>query len=146
MKKMSVVVMALGLAVSMFSIAEAGYRNGMGMGTGCQTCPQNGTFTEQVKKFQADTIDLRQEMMTKRFELQRENLKGTPDKEKIAALQAEISTLQTKIMDIRSQSGLPVNRMDGECGKRMGRFGTKGMGGCGKGMMYPSNNVPLGQK
>ena len=143
MKKMSVVVMVLGLAVSMFSSAEAGYRNGMGRG--CESCPQNSTFVEQSRKFQTDTIDLRQEMMTKRFEIQRENLKGTPDKEKITALQAEISTLQTKIMDIRSQSGLPVNRNDGECGQRMGRFGNQGMGFCGKGMA-PSGNVPNVQK
>lgn len=143
MKKMSVVVMALGLAVSMFSLADAGNRNGMGMG--CANCPQAGAASEPFRKFQTDTLDLRQEMMTKRFEIQRENLKGTPDKEKITVLQAEISALQTKIMDIRSQSGLPVNRNDGECGQRMGRFGNKGMGFCGKGMV-PSGNVPNVQK
>lgn len=142
MKKMSVVVLALSLAVSMFGIANAG-RNGMGMG--CANCPQAGAASEPFRKFQSDTIDLRQEMMTKRFEMQRENLKGTPDKEKITALQAEISALQTKIMDIRSQSGLPVNRNDGECGQRMGRFGNQGMGFCGKGMV-PSGTVPNGQK
>lgn len=144
MKKMSVVVLALSLAVYMFGIANAG-KNGMGMGMGCANCPQAGTASEPFRKFNADTIDLRQEMMTKRFEIQRENLKGTPDKDKITALQAEISVLQTKIMDIRSQSGLPVNRNDGECGQRMGRFGNQGMGFCGKGM-GPSSNVPNVQK
>lgn len=144
MKKMSVVVLALSLAVSMFGIANAG-RSGMGMGMGCANCPQAGATSEPFRKFQADTIDLRQEMMTKRFEVQRENLMSTPDKEKIAALQAEISALQTKIMDVRSQSGLPVNRNDGECGKRMGRFGNQGMGFCGKGM-GPSGNIPNVQK
>ncbi|MHB8122070.1 MAG: hypothetical protein ACYDG4_07935 [Desulfuromonadaceae bacterium] len=145
MKKMSVVVMALGLAVSMFSLADAGNRNGMGMGMGCANCPQAGAASEPYRKFQADTIDLRQEMMAKRFEVQRENLKGTPDKEKIAALQADIKNLQTKIMDVRSLSGLPVGKNDGECGRKMGRSGKRGMGFCGNGM-GPNGNVPAVQK
>ncbi|NTV48571.1 MAG: hypothetical protein HGB32_15815 [Geobacteraceae bacterium] len=142
MKKMSVVVIALSLAVSMFSVANAGYRNGMG--GGCGNCAQGGASSDQFRKFQADTIDLRQEMMTKRFEMQRENLKGTPDSGKIAALQADIKAIQTKIQDVRSQSGLPVGMRDGECGQRMGKAGKKGMGGCGKGM-GGCNNGPCAQ-
>ena len=126
MKRMSVVMMVLGLTVSLCSIAGAG----MGRG-GCGDCAQGGasTSSEPFRKFQAETIDLRQEMMTKRFEMQRENLKGTPDKGKIAALQADIAALQAKIMDLRGKSGLPVDKCDGECGPRMGGCG-KGMGGC----------------
>lgn len=132
MKKMSVVVIALSLAVSMLGSAHAGYRNGMG--GGCGSCPQAGATSEQFRKFRADTIDLRQEMMNKRFEMQRENLKASPDKEKIAALQADIRANQSKIMDIRSKSGLAVNKCDGECGPGMGRPGKQGCGVCGKGM------------
>lgn len=134
MKKMSVAAIALTLAVSLFSIADAGNRNGME--GGCGNCAQGGTAapSDQFRKFQGDTIDLRQEMMIKRFEVQRENLKGTPDEAKIAALQADIKALQSKILDLRSQSGLPVDKCDGECGQTMGGFGKKGMGGCGKGM------------
>lgn len=122
MKKMSVVVMALVLAVSLFSIATAGGRNGIG--AGCGNCGKHGvTPADQIRKFQADTIDLRQEMMTKRFEVQRENLMGTPDKEKIAALQGDIKILQAKILDIRSQSGLPTDKCDGECGHLTGDCG-----------------------
>ena len=140
MKKISVVVVALSLAVSMFGVANAGNRNGMG--GGCGTCMQGGVAAEPCRKFQADTIDLRQEMMTKRFEMQRENLKATPDSAKIAALQADIKTLQTKIQDVRIQSGLPVGMRDGECGQRMG---GKGMGGPGRGM-GGCNNGPCVQK
>lgn len=131
MKKMSVVVIALSLAVSMFGVANAGYRNGMG--GGCGNCAQGGAPSDQFRKFQADTIDLRQEMMVKRFEMQRENLKATQDSAKIAALQADINAIKTKIQDIRSQSGLPVGMRDGECGKRMGGAGKMGMGGCNGG-------------
>ena len=140
MKKMSVVMIVLGLVVSMLGVANASYRNGMG--GGCGNCAQGGVTSEQFRKFQADTIDLRQEMMAKRFEMQRENLKATPDNAKIAALQADIKTLQTKIQDVRIQSGLPVGMRDGECGQRMGGKGMgtpgRGMGGC--------NNGPCVQK
>ena len=129
MKRMSVVVVALGLAVSLFSIAHAGFGNGRG--GGCGDCAQQGGASDQFRKFQADTIDLRQEMMAKRFEVQRENLKGTPDNARIAALQGEIAAIQTKILDVRSKSGLPVGKGDGECGQR-GGFG-RGMGGCNGG-------------
>ena len=138
MKKMSVVVAALGLSAVLFSSAIAG--NGNGMGGGCGNCPQQSETSAPVgagQKFQADTIDLRQEMMTKRFEMQRENLKATPDEAKIASLRVEIKVLQDKIMDIRSKSGLPTDKCDGECGPKMGGLG-KGMGGCNKG--------PCGQK
>ncbi len=130
MKKMSVVIIALSLAVSMFGVANAGNR---GMGGGCGNCAQGGVPSDQFRKFQADTIDLRQEMMLKRFEMQRENLKATPDSAKIAALQAYIKDIQLKIQDIRSQSGLPVGKSDGECGQRMGGVGKRGMGGCNNG-------------
>lgn len=131
MKKMSVVVMALAMAVSLLGSADAGNRGSMG--GGCGNCAQQGGEPAgPFRKFQADTIDLRQEMMNKRFEMQRENLKGTPDSGKIAALQADIKVLQAKILDIRGQSGLPVDKCDGECDQMMGGFG-KGIGGCGKG-------------
>jgi hypothetical protein len=130
MKKMTAVLMALTLAVSTLSVAEAGYGNGMGRG--CGNCPQVGTSSEQFRKFQSDTIDLRQEMMAKRFEIQRENLKGTPDKSKIASLQVDINSIQAKIQVIRNQSGLPAGKCDGEFGKKQGRHG-RGMGFCNNG-------------
>lgn len=135
MKKMSIVVIAFSLAVSLFSIAHAG------MGAGCGNCAQTGAgaSSDPYRKFQADTLDLRQEMMTKRFEVQRENLKGTPDQAKIAALQADIKILQAKIQDIRTQSGLSNDKCDGECSQMNFNCDKKGKGGCGKG-------APCGQK
>ncbi len=143
MKMMTVVAIALSLAVSMFSIAYAGF--GKGMGGGCGDCAQNTGAgaaatapSAQFRKFQADTIDLRQDMMLKRFEIQRENLKATPDAGKIAALQADIKNVQSKIHAIRDQSGLPTGTGEGECGQmmggcnKMGMGAGKGMGGCNK--------------
>ena len=142
MKKMSITVIVLSLAVSMFSIANASYQNGMG--GGCGDCVQQATApSDQFRKFQVDTIDLRQEMMNKRFEAQRENLKATPDNAKIASLQADIKALQAKIHNIRSQSGLPVGKSDGECSQKMGGCDKRGMGGFGK-WMGGCNNGPCG--
>ena len=132
MKKMSIAVVALSLAVTMFSVANAGFQNGMG--GGCADCAKQGAApTDLNQKFQADTIDLRQEMMNKRFEAQRENLKATPDTAKIASLQADIRAIQAKIMDIRSQSGLPTGKSDGECSQAPEGCDKRGMGGFGKG-------------
>jgi hypothetical protein len=127
MKKMSVVMIALSLSVSLAGIATAG------MGGGCDNCGRQGAVSDPYRKFQADTIDLRQEMMTKRFEVQRENMQAIPDAAKVSALQAEIKVIQAKIMEIRSRSGLPAGKNDGECPKAMGDCGTRGMGGCNNG-------------
>lgn len=157
MKKTSVAVVALSLAVSLFSLANAG---GNGMGGGCDKCVKQQAslaapeaLSDPFRKFQGDTIDLRQEMMNKRFEAQRENLKGTPDAAKIASLQADIKALQAKILAIRSQSGLPGDKCDGECPQAMGGCDKMNMGDCSKAMggdcgkgMGGCNKAPLGQK
>jgi hypothetical protein len=137
MKKLFTGMIALGLAVLVFSNADAGY--GKRMGGGCGNCSQAEGPTDQYRKFQNDTIDLRQEMMTKRFEVQRENLKGTPDNAKIATLQADIKVIQSKLLAIRTQSGLPTDKCDGECAQAGAGCGKKTMGG-------GCNNGPCGSQ
>lgn len=145
MKKMSVVIVALALAASLSGIAEADNRSGMG--GGCANCAEQGSVpSDPFRKFQADTIDLRQEMMVKRFELQRENLKGNPDEAKIAALKSDVAALQSKVLALRTQSGLPVDKCDGECDQMMGGFGKKGMAGCGKGTGWCNSGFCGGRK
>ena len=148
MKKLSVMVLTLCAAVSLFSTANAGF--GKGNGGGCSQCaqnqPQQVDLSDPFQKFQADTIDMRQEMMNKRFEAQRENLKGTPDTAKIASLQAEIKDLQAKIFAIRCQSGLPGDKCDGECPQKMGGCDQKSLAECRKGMGKGGCNGPCGQK
>ncbi|MDD2364793.1 MAG: hypothetical protein PHN84_01375 [Desulfuromonadaceae bacterium] len=129
MKKKYSILMAVVLVVSFFSLSIAGNRHGMS--GGCGDCTKTGLQTDQFRKFQEDTIDIRQEMMTKRFDIQRENLKGTPDAAKIASLQAEVKNLQAKLLQLRSQSGLPTDKCDGECFQSIGGCDKK-MGGCGR--------------
>jgi Spy/CpxP family protein refolding chaperone len=140
MKKITATLTAMALALAIGSTVQAGMHKG-GMHGGCGDCAQSGTLTEQQRAFQMDTIDLRQEMMMKRFEVQRENLKATPDSARVTALQAEIKAIQTKIGEIHVKSGMPdCGLRDGECFKTGGKArdcGTPQPGGC---------NGPCGKK
>jgi hypothetical protein len=127
-KKLIVTLMVLSVVISLSSSLYAGCSKNMG--GDCGNCNKSSSSSDPWKKFQADTIDLRQEMMMKRFELQRENLKPLQDQNNVALLQSEIKKLQTKIHDIRTASGLPADKCDGECGSVDRNCGKKGMGGC----------------
>lgn len=74
---------------------------------GCSDCVTGKVSPEQIRKFKLDTIDLRQELMNKRFDLQRENLKETPDSARTTALEAEIAALKEKIEAQRKAANLP---------------------------------------
>jgi hypothetical protein len=143
MKKVTVAITALVLALAIGGVVQAGSHMG-GMRGDCGNCDKAGMGApvqpEQIRKFQSDTIDLRQEMMTKRFEVQRENLKATPDNAKISALQTEIKAIQDKINAARVTSGLPERGMRGGWGGPMG-----GKDGCGKGKMGDCNGTPCGK-
>lgn len=88
-------------------------------------CAQCNVTPEQMRLFKRDTIDLRQELMNKRFDLQRENLKEAPDSAKIAAIEAEIAAVKEKIEAQRKAAKLPESicndrdcpLLGGECGK-----------------------------
>jgi hypothetical protein len=143
MKKVTTAITALVLALAIGGVVQAGSHMG-GMRGDCGNCDKAGVGappnSEQIRKFQADTIDLRQQMMTKRFEIQRENLKATPDAAKISALQADIKGIQDKINAVRVTSGLP------ERGLRGGGVGPMvGKDGCGKGKMGDCNGAPCGK-
>lgn len=147
MKKVTTALMALVLALAISGTVQAGSNMG-GMNGDCGICdrsvgdgPEVKASTDMFRKFQADTIDMRQEMMMKRFELQRENLKGTPDAAKVATLKDEIKAIQTKINDIRVVSGLPERgKRDGECGPKAAK------GGCDKRQMGGYNGAPCGSR
>ncbi|KAA0893405.1 hypothetical protein [Oryzomonas rubra] len=134
MKAFVLTLTVLVLALAIGSMALAGDPMG-GMNGGCAKCAQNAGQSEQFRKFQQDTLDLRQEMMNRRFDLQRENLKGVPDAAKVAALQADIAAIQARISALRVQSGLPAS------GKRDGECIAMGMG-CGRAMNPGCNGKP----
>lgn len=142
MKMVTMAASALVLALAIGSTVLAGTPTA-GMNGGCGNCGQAGAPVpgDQLRKFQLDTIDLRQEMMLKRFAVQRENLKATPDNVKVASLNAEIKAIQATIHTIRIQSGLPeMGLRDGECGPMTGK------GGCGNGQAGGCNGGPCGSR
>lgn len=135
MKKLLIPMIALAVALAASVGAYAYGPGGGGRGVGCGNCTgPTAAQQEQFKKFQQDTIELRQQMMSKRFDLQREELKTTPDAARLTALQGEIGALQTKIHDIRVKSGLPVGRSDGACGSANRGMGMGHGMGMGRGM------------
>jgi len=112
------------LAITGSAFARGGMGPGAGMGPGMVT----GPYAEQYKKFANETLPIRQEMMNKHFELQKEYLKEKPDAEVIKKLQGEVTELRKKMIDARTKSGIPMGKM--------GRMGGKGMrGGMMGGMM-----------
>jgi len=148
MKKYSAFTAACAMVLAMAGTALAQCSTGGGCGNCNQGVQQNqikpGSVTaaepDPYRLYIQNTLDLRQEMMNRRFELQRENLKATPDAAKVAGIKADITAIQVKINQIRLQSGLPdEGKRDGECFKLDGGCGTQnGPGGC--------NGLPCGQK
>jgi len=75
MKKLyaAITILAISLSVGVTAMAQGKMSGKSSQKAGCASCQKGGATPEQMKKFKADSIDLRQEMMNKRFDLQREN-------------------------------------------------------------------------
>jgi hypothetical protein len=102
-------VLTLILSIGVAAMAQGKGTTKKGTKAGCSSCAKCDVTPEQMRTFKRDTIDLRQELMNKRFDLQRENLKETPDKAKVAALEAEIAGLKEKLVAKRTEAKLPAS-------------------------------------
>jgi len=100
-------IFALSLTVGVTAMAQVKKGHKAGHKACCSSCDKSAATPEQIKKFKADSIDLRQEMMIKRFDLQRENLKETPDSAKIDAIKADMEAIKAKIDSLKAASNLP---------------------------------------
>lgn len=110
MKK--IIVTGLAVLIGLFlTSAVYAWWDGYGMGSGA------GTNVETMKKFQKETLNLRDELMTKQMELQNEFNKPVPDTNRIVALKKEIIDLQAKIRTVAEKYGLPAG---GPMGGMMG--------------------------
>jgi len=112
MKKLMAISLIV-VAGLLFSSAVYAWWGGYGMGSGA------GTNVETMKKFQKETLSLRDELMTKQLELQNEYSKPVSDTNRIATLKKEIIDLQTKIQTVAD------------------KYGISGWGQMGQGMMGP---------
>jgi len=63
---------------------------------------------EKVKKFQSDTLSLRDDLITKRLELRNECMKSEPDTNRIATLKKEIGELRTQIREVADKYEVPM--------------------------------------
>lgn len=126
MKKIYAVitVLALSLTVAVTAMAQGKMAPKDTKKAGCSSCNKADATPEQLNKFKADSLDLRQELMNKRFDLERENLKETPDSAKVAAIKADMETIKVKIDALKTAAKLPTSAscgmedcplMDGNC-------------------------------
>ena len=86
---------------------------------------------ENVKKFQKETSQTRDDMMIKKIELAQEKAKEKPDLNKVASLQKDMIDLKTKIQTAARKYGLPEEHF-GMMGCGMDGGGPKGHHGCSK--------------
>jgi hypothetical protein len=126
MKKLyaAITILAVSLSVGVTAMAHEKMSGKASKKAACSSCQKPDATPEQIKKFKADSIDLRQEITNKRFDLQRENLKDAPDSARITAIKAEIEAIKTKIDALKTANKIPVSAscckedcplMDGSC-------------------------------
>ncbi len=126
---MKKIIAALTVVTAIAVSGSAFAKGGMGPGAGPGMGMQQGQYTEQYKKFAIETLPVRQEMMNKHFELQKEYLKDKPDQEVIKKIQGEVAELRKKMIDAHVKSGLPMGRNMGKMNKRGNRGPRGGMMG-----------------
>lgn len=125
MKRLILIALA---AILILGIGATVYARGPWAHGGWDCWDMNGVDIEKVKKFQKETLNLRDELHIKKLELRQEYDKEKPDLDRIAQLRKEIIDLQTRIQKIASRYGLPA--MCPGCG-RMGRGPMMGGMRCG---------------
>ncbi|MBI5199539.1 MAG: hypothetical protein HZA09_05950 [Nitrospirae bacterium] len=117
---------------------------GYGMGYSAQSGGYGTTVDiEAVKKFRKETLPLREELITKRLELQNEYNKTTPDKNRISTLRKEIVDIELKIQEKADASGFSTWG-GGMMGSGMMGSGMMGSGMMGPGMMMGRGNTGTG--
>lgn len=129
MKKTTVVIVALALA----ALGASGVYARGSMGGGGFFGPN--ADLDSVRKFQKETLPLRDEMMVKQLELRQELDKSSSDEARIAELEKEIDGLRATVRAAAEKRGFSGGA--GSCypGMKGARQGGRGpgpmMGGCG---------------
>lgn len=88
----------------------------------------SGASAASVKKFQKETLALRDELAGKRVDLEEEYDKPAPDGARVASLRKEIVDLEAKIQAAAEKNGLP--RSYRGRGMMRGAYGPGGGCGC----------------
>jgi hypothetical protein len=130
MKKMTIATIVAATAlIAGTAFAQMGWGGGPGMG-GCNGM-MGGTDKpvniENLKKFQKETLSLRDELVTKHAEIGNEYGKPTPDTARIVSLKKELIDIQAKIQIVAEKYGI-AGRGPGFGRGMMGHGGM--MAGC----------------
>lgn len=97
-------VVILGLLITS-AVYALGYRGPCGV-SNWQT-----PDVEKIKKFQQETLSLRDELITKRLELQNECGKQVTDTDRITTLRQEIRDIRAKIQEVADKYEVPLRCM-----------------------------------
>jgi hypothetical protein len=131
MKRIAMVIVVAVAVLVAAGMASAQMGWGPGYGRGCSgSGPDGQVNVESLKKFQKETLSLRDELMTKRAELHNEYAKQTPDTGRIAEIQKQMIDIRTQIQKAAEKNGLPAW---GQGRGRGGRGMMAGSGPCGSG-------------
>ncbi|MCL4491079.1 MAG: hypothetical protein M1510_04110 [Nitrospirae bacterium] len=123
MRKIAIVSLILVTGLLTAGAVYAWWGGGYGNGTGYRATAN----IETVQKFQKETLSLRDNLMTKNFELQNEYNKPDPDYNHIASLRKEIIDLQTRIQAAADKHGLSAGGPMGGMMMGRGMMGQQGM-------------------
>lgn len=130
MKKRTLVVLGLVLSMSIIVAGSALARQGGGYGMmgagyerGSGDCFRSDVAPETMAKFQKETLTMRDELITKKLELNQEYDKDTPDADRIAQLRKDMIDVQTKIQKVADKYDISTGGQ--------GRRGSRGGNGRG---------------
>jgi len=130
-------VIASLILVSVIVFVSAVYAHPPGGGFGACFARLDNADIDSVKKFQKETLPLRDELITKRLELRKECRKENPDRDHIAKLRKEMTDVRTEIHKKADASGIASLRpLKGQCGPDGKRAMHKGYRGRSRAMMF----------
>lgn len=128
---MMIVVAVTTLVGASVAFAQMGWGSGYGRGYQGSGSTQQ-VNVENLKKFQKETLGLRDELISKRAELQNEYNKQAPDTARIADLRKQMIDIQAQLQKGAEKNGLPAWGQGYGRG-RMGRGMMSGSGPYGSG-------------
>ncbi|OGR00550.1 MAG: hypothetical protein A2505_01240 [Deltaproteobacteria bacterium RIFOXYD12_FULL_55_16] len=128
MKKETGMIFAVMLVLVFAGVAFA-CGNGPGVGCGQGGGYYNGANAETMKKFQQESLSLRDELMIKQIELQTEFSKPVLDRARIASIRKEVIDIQAKVQVVADKHGIPAFASGAGGGMMAGRGGRGMMAG-----------------
>ena len=137
MKKRTLVVLGLILSMSIIVAGSAMARQGGGYGKmgagferGAGDCYRSDVDPEVMAKFQKETLSFRDELVTKKLELNQEYDKDTPDNDRIAQLRKDMIDIQTKIQKVADKYDIDRGGQGRQARAGKGRGNADCRGGC----------------